>query len=112
MEEKHSRLGIASFVLSLVIGLSLFVLFAVAGLLNGGRVERGGHYPGQALVGVLAIALFAADVVAAGLGIASVCQSARKRIFGILGLSFSALTLVGSVGLMIIGIIFVAAHAH
>jgi len=56
--------------------------------------------------------LLGADEVAAGLGIASVCQSARKRIFGILGLSFSALTLVGGVGLMILGLIFVAMRAH
>ena len=112
MEEKHSRMGIASFALSLVTGFSLFVLFAVAGMLNGGRVERGGQYPGQMLVGFIVIGLLGADVVAAGLGIASVCQSARKRIFGILGLSFSALTLVGGAGLLIIGFIFVAVHAH
>jgi len=112
MEEKHSRLGIASFALSLITGFLLFILFAVAGMLNGGRVEHGGRYPGQMLVGFIVFGLLGADVVAAGLGIASVCQSARKRIFGILGLSFSALTLVGGVGLMILGLIFVAMRAH
>jgi hypothetical protein len=106
--ESHSRLGIASFAISLAVGLLLLLLFVVAGFLNSGRIQHSGPYPGQTAVGILAIMLLAADIVAIGLGIASVCQSAKKRVFGILGLTFSSLTLVGGVALIIIGILFAA----
>jgi hypothetical protein len=109
MEEKHSRLGIASFAISMVVGLLFVALFAVAGVLNAGRFQRGGSYPGQALIGFIAIFLLTAEVVAVGLGIASVCQSARKRVLGILGLTCSSLTLLGVIALMIIGLVY-AAH--
>ena len=100
MEQPHSRLGIASFVISVIVIVLFLALFAVAGVLHQKHPE--GPYPGQILVGLIAIGLFFADVVAAGLGIASICQSASKRTFGILGLIFSALTIVGSAGLILI----------
>jgi hypothetical protein len=109
MEEKHSRLGIASFAISLVVGFLFVALFAIAGALNAGRFQRGGSYPGQTLVGFIAIFLMAAEIGAIGLGIASICQSARKRVFGVLGLAFSSLTLLGVIALMIIGLLY-AAH--
>ncbi len=110
MEEKHSRLGIASFALSLIVGFLLIAVFVAAGLLAQRHGARGGNYPGQTAIGLSAIALFGADLVALALGIVSVCRRGRKRLFGILGLVFSTLTLLLAGGLMLVGV-FVAAMA-
>ena len=101
---RHSRLGIASFVISLAVGVTLLALFIVAGIL----VRRGSptNYPGQTVVGAIGILLLAADVVGAGLGLAGICQSRRKRVFAILGTVFSLFTIVGTVSLMVVGIIY------
>ena len=104
---KHSGIGIASFVISLAAGCLLLALLVIAGFLNSGRVEHGKPYPGQTIVGLALIALMGADVVAAGLGVASLFQNTKKRLFGILGLVFSSLTLLGGVGLVLIGIAYV-----
>ena len=102
MEQPHSRIGIASFVISVIVIVLFLAVFVIAGVLHQQHPE--GPYPGQTLVGLIAIGLFFADIVAVGLGIASICQSTSKKTFGILGLIFSALTVVGSAGLILIGI--------
>jgi hypothetical protein len=81
-EEKNSRLGIASFSISIAVGFLILALFAIAPFLNAGRVPRGETFPGQLILGLGVISLLAADVVAIGLGIAAVCQSGKKRLFG------------------------------
>ena len=106
MEEKHSRLGIASFGISIVVGCLMFALFIIASLLNAGRIQQGHEYPGQVIVGLIGIALLAGDVIAVGLGIAALCQSGRRRLFGILGLTFSSATIVGAIGLIILGLAY------
>jgi hypothetical protein len=112
MEEKHSVLGIASFSISIAVGCLMILLFVAAGVLNAGRIEHGREYPGQAIVGLTAILLLAADVVAAGLGIATLCQANRKRLFGILGLVFSMGTVLGSVALIIVGLAYASRFAR
>jgi hypothetical protein len=102
-EEKHSRMGVASFVISLVAGIAMLALFIVAGMLHRYH-QQDGQYPGQVMVGLVMIFLFFAELVAVGLGIASVCEKGRKKVFGILGLSFSALTVLGAVGLIVLGL--------
>lgn len=111
MEEKHSRLGMASFGISILIGCLIFALIIVAGVLNSGRIEHGQAYPGQTLVGLAILALLSADVLAVGLGIAALCQSGTRRLFGILGLTFSSLTLMGTVGLIILGLVYASRYA-
>ena len=111
MEEKHSRLGIASFALSLVVGFLILVLFVVAGVLAQ-RHGGGGQYPGAVAVGAGMILLVGLDFLAIGLGIAAVCQKERKRLFGVLGLIFSALTVFGSGALVAFGVLLTAMGAH
>jgi membrane protease YdiL (CAAX protease family) len=101
---RHSRLGLASFIISIAVGLVLFAVFVIAGVLSHGAAGR--EYPGQSIVGAIAILLLGSDVVAAGLGIAGICQPRVKKVFAILGTAFSLLTIVGSVVLMIIGLIY------
>ena len=90
----------------------MLVTFLVAGILNSGRIQRGGRYPGQEIVGFAVILLLAADLGAIGLGIAALCQPGKKKLFGILGLVFSSGTVLGSMALMIIGLIYVARFRH
>ncbi len=110
--EKNSGLGVASFAISIAVGCLMLGVFIVGGLLNAGRVERGQTYPGQMIIGLVAIFLLAADVLAAGLGIAALCQKGRKRLFGVLGLVFSSATILGSIGLMVLGLMLVGRIAR
>ncbi len=104
----HSALGIASFCVSIAAGCLLFALVVVAGILNGQRTPGERTYPGQMIVGLVVIFLMGAELVAVGLGIAAICQSRKKRLFGILGLVFSGATILGILGLMLIGLVFMA----
>lgn len=104
----HSGLGIASFVASIVVGGLMLVVLVAATLLSAHRHPGERTYPGQTLVGLLIILLTAADAVAAGLGIAALFQKGKNRLFGILGLTFSGATIVGVVGLIIIGLMYIS----
>ena len=105
-EKKHSGIGIGSFVISIAVGILMVALLIIATFLNAQRVQGDRQYPGQMVVGLVAIALLGVDVIAVGLGIAAVCQSRKKRLFGILGLVFSSATLVGTIGLIIVGLTY------
>jgi len=102
LQETHSRLGIASFVTSVVVGVLLLGFFLLAGVLH--NLHPAGPYPAQTLVGLVVIVLLFADMAAIGLGIAAVCQRGTKKVFGILGLSFSTLTIMGTIGLVLLGL--------
>ena len=105
-------MGVVSFAISIAVGCLMLVLFTIGTLLNAGRVQHGQTYPGQVIVGLVAIFLLATDVVAVGLGIAALCQAGRNRLFGVLGLVFSSATILGSIGLIIVGLIYTARLAR
>ena len=111
-EEKHSILGIISFAISVLVGILMLAVFTIAGILNQGRVQHGQSYPGQLIIGLGAIFLLAADVLAVGFGIAALCEKGKKRLFGLLGLVFSSATILGAVGLILLGLMFVAKFRH
>ncbi len=104
METKHSGMGIAAFVISLLAGAFMLGLVVVAGAIEmstpGGMDERSLTALG---LGLLILLTMVADVVAAALGIAALAQRDRKKVFGILGLVFAVATLIGVVVLMIVG---------
>jgi hypothetical protein len=104
MEPKHSALGITSFVLSLLVGLLVFGVMVVAGILEarrpGGMPEDS---PVTILVGLVIIGAMMLDLLAVVLGIVGLVQKDTKKVFAILGLIISALTLFGTIGLIIIG---------
>jgi hypothetical protein len=107
-EMTESSFGKASLIVSTAIGCLMLLLFVVAGSLaiSSGRPNR--TYPGQMVVGFAFLGLLVADGVALGLGIAALCQVGKKRTFGILGLVFSLVTILGSVGLVIFGLIILS----
>jgi hypothetical protein len=111
--QKHSRLGLTSFGISIAVGLLMAVVFVLSSVLSASS-HRQGHigYPGQTLVGFAIIFLLFADLPAVGLGIAAVMQPRRNRLFGILGLIFSSATILGTIGLIIIGLFYISKLAH
>jgi hypothetical protein len=105
VENKHSGLGISSFIISTAIGVLMFLLFIVAGIMEtstpGGIDEDS---TGAMLVGLFLIAFLILDLLAIGLGIAGLIQKDRKKMFSILGVVFSASTVVITTFLMILGV--------
>jgi hypothetical protein len=102
---KHSGFGIASFVLSLVVGVGLFAAMAIAvGLTidNPGGVDE--TSPLVAMVGFLFLFGMFLCVVAIVLGFVGVLQRDRKKVFAILGIVFNALIIMGTVGLIVVGL--------
>lgn len=104
IDPKHSGLGIASFVLSIVSLVLIFGLLIVAGVLEattpGGMDEESVE---AIVVGLLLFAFIGTALIATGLGIAGLCQKQRKKIFAILGTIFSLVTVVSTVSLISFG---------
>ena len=103
--QKHSGLGIASFVTSIVSGLFIFLLIVVAGVMEvstpGGIDEESAT---AVIVGLFIFAFLGSSLVALGLGIAGLLQKDRKKIFAILGTIFSAVAFLGTLFIMILGL--------
>ncbi len=101
---KHSKLGIASFIMSIVIGILVLATIATAGVMQvstpGGMDENA---PETILIGLAIIGLLGLDLVAIALGFAGIFQKDCKKVFAILGLIFSMGVIIGTIGLMIIG---------
>ena len=104
-EQKHSRLGIASFITSIVSGILIFLVIVIAGVMEastpGGMDEESA---GAVMVGLFLFAFLGAALVALGLGIGGLLQKERKKIFAILGTVFSSVSLVVTIFIMILGL--------
>lgn len=102
-EQKHSGLGLASFIISLVVMVLMFGIFVVAGIWEAttpGGIDE--DSAGAVMLGLSMFALMFIDLVAAGLAIGGLCQ-ARKKVFSVLGLVFSLSTIVITLLLMAVG---------
>jgi hypothetical protein len=107
---RHSGLGIASFALALFVGIGEFVLVATAGYMT---AQQGGMDPQSGVAVVLGLLMIGGLLLAflgVALGFASLFQGGRRRVFGILGLLFNGLILLGVIGLILIGISFQTAQ--
>ncbi|MFP4173662.1 MAG: hypothetical protein ACLFV4_12195 [Candidatus Hydrogenedentota bacterium] len=105
---KHSGLGIASFITSLVSGFFLLIMFGVAGVMEtttpGGIDEESAE---AMIVGLFIFAFLGLSLVALGLGIAGLAQNDRRKIFALLGTIFSGVSIIGTLLIMIIGLTMV-----
>ena len=103
-ERKSSGLGISSFVLAILSGISAMVLIGVAGYIEastpGGMDEES---PAAILVGLCLFAIVGMCLLGFCLGIAALFQSNRSKVFAILGLLFSLVVILGIVGLAVLG---------
>ena len=103
---KHSGVGIASFTVSIIGSLLMFLLFMIAGaiqLSTPGGVDE--NSPAAMVIGLMLFLLMFALLVALGLGIGALCQSDRKRLFGVLGTIFSAVSLLLTLILLAVGLV-------
>jgi hypothetical protein len=104
-QKKHSGLGIASFITSIVSGILIFLLIVIAGVMEasspGGLDEESA---GAVVVGLFLFAFLGASLVALGLGIGGLIQKERKNIFAILGTVFAAVSIVGTTFIMVLGL--------
>jgi hypothetical protein len=104
-ELKHSGLGIASFILSIICGLLIFLLIGAAGVIEasqpGGMDEES---PQAVAIGLALFFFLFLALVAFGLGLGGLFQGNRKRIFAVLGMVFSAMILMGTIGIIAIGL--------
>ncbi|MEJ2497014.1 MAG: hypothetical protein P8Y43_05990 [Sulfurovaceae bacterium] len=84
MEQKHSGIGIASFVISIVAGILIFIVLAIAGSIEastpGGIDENSTE---AVMIGLAIIGLLFLNVLSVGLGIGVLLQKERKKIFAI-----------------------------
>lgn len=101
-EPSHSGIGIASFLIAIASGISMFIIFAIAAVLqmDGPGLDQGS----ETLIGCGVLLAMFGSLIGAGLGIGGCFQSNRKTIFAILGLVFNGMILLGIGLLMVIGI--------
>jgi hypothetical protein len=103
-ELKHSGLGIASLITSIVAAMLVFLVLLVAGVLEasseGGIDEES---PLAVAIGLSLLAFLGVALAALGMGIGGLLQKNRKKVCAVLGTVFSALTLVGTLSLMVLG---------
>jgi hypothetical protein len=96
MESKHTWLGIASFVLSMLTGASTCGLFALVAIGRAaGHVAQHDHKVAQVILAICLILLVLTNLLALGLGIAGLAQTERKRLFAVLGTVFASLQIAG-----------------
>lgn len=100
----HSGIGIASFVLSLLAAACLFGVVVAAGILQG---QTASGSPDESalffVVGLFILLFMLLALIALCLGIGGLLQRHRRKVFAMLGTLFSALSLLGTVGLMALG---------
>jgi len=101
----HSGLGVSSFILACLGSVSMFALIAFATVIELNSPDGLDEESTQAItlgLGMMGSAL--GLLLSAGLGIASLFQSSKKRIFGILGLCISASVVAMFLLLLIVGL--------
>ena len=105
MDQKHSGLGVASFIISIVAGGLQFLLLVVAGVMQvstPGGMDK--NSVAAVLVGLFIFAFLFVSLVALALGIGGLVQKDRKKVFAILGTVFSAGTIVGMIAIILLGL--------
>jgi cytochrome c biogenesis protein CcdA len=99
---KHSRLGIASFLIGLVIGLGNLSLIAAAAVM--GQHRQAKNSPALIALGLLFVAGMGLSLVGIGLGVAGVIQRDRRKVLAVVGLCFNGAALLAVEALMFIGL--------
>ncbi|MBM4076400.1 MAG: hypothetical protein FJ267_12265 [Planctomycetes bacterium] len=101
----HSGPGIASFILSIVSAMMFFAVFAiaiVAAVVNPDEELAEGD-PRLLFLGLGVIGSGLLTLLAVIFGVIGLIQTDRKKIFPIIGLVISSLTLIAIVGVMVLG---------
>lgn len=101
-EKKHSGIGIASFVMSLVsITISVVTFTLIATMLPNKEISE--KSPEAIAIGLAFIAALVISLIGAALGIGGLFQPNRKLLFAILGVCLNVLIVLGVIGLIVLG---------
>ena len=101
---KHSGLGIASCITSIFSGGMLFIVVVIAGVME--TTTPGGMDDNSAGAIVLNLSIFLfifVALVAMGLGVGALFQTKRNKLFAIFGIVLSMASILGVLGLILIG---------
>lgn len=93
----HSGIGIASFIISIVVTIETFITFLLSGVLA--VITPGGLNQDSAsavIIGFVIIFFLIISVVGIGLGIGGMLQKKSNKIFSLLGLIFNLLLVIGT----------------
>jgi hypothetical protein len=102
--KRQSMIGIASLVLSIFSGLLTIVMFVAAGILGARNPEAlDDDGPAAIVLGLGIIAFMFGSLIAIGLGVGNLFESHRTKIFGILGLTFGTISFLGTLALLLLG---------
>ena len=94
-EPKNSGIGIASFVISITVGVLILVTISIVGVIDSSTPGGIDEVSAEAiLLGFGLIGLLIIDLVALGLGIGALFQKEKKKILAILGTVFSFVAIV------------------
>ena len=105
MEPKHSGLGIASFVTSVVSGLALFFVFVIAGAISVSTPGGMGEESIEAIMVGFALFFFVfTSLIALGLGIGGLFQKERRKVFAVLGTVIATAMILATVSLVLFGL--------
>lgn len=108
--QRHSGLGIASFVIAILAGLTEIGIIVAASMMaadNRGELDEQSPQLMAMAVGFCGGVIIA--LVGIGLGIAGLVQSDRRKLFAILGLILNSVIVLGIAGLTVLALI---AKAH
>ena len=104
-ELRHSGMGIASFVMSVLFGIGAFLVFVYAGYeeitIPGGVA---GNRAMAMMIGFSMMLMWALLLVGAVLGTIALFEQNRKKVFALLGLIFSLGTLILSALVIVLGL--------
>ncbi len=103
-ERKGSGVGMASFIIAIIVGIGEFIMVVIAGMMASAPGGMNEEAPATVALGLLLLAGLALALVGAVLGLVSIMQRDRKKIFGILGLIFNAAILAVVLLLMVVGL--------
>jgi len=105
-ENKHSGMGVASFIIGLGIGLLELAMVIAAAVMESQAGPSGldEKSPAAIILGLVLLTGLLVALLGAGLGAAACLQANRKKIFGILGILINGMILLVVVGLMVVGL--------
>jgi hypothetical protein len=98
---KHKALGISSFVVTLIVLVLSFLLFAIVGVLS--RAHKSTPEI-NTMIGIFLFLFWFVDLIGIGLGIAGAFDRASKKVFPILGIVIGLTVLLLSAGLILVGL--------
>jgi hypothetical protein len=106
----HSGLGVASFIIGLVVIALTLLIIVLAVIVSVGSPPGDTAYRMGMMVGTVVCGELVVCLVGVGLGIGGLFQGNRSRTLAVIGVILNGLVLFGGIVLMLIGMAFANRH--